>query len=931
MAKYYGYQLRIDSTLNWYASNPRLALGEPGIDINLLRFKIGNGIDRWNELPYMNSDIYQLFDKEHKEVADKIADTRSLINANKLTCDQGIADLRQEFRTQDKDLKQRMTAVETRQENYESSLTGKFEDTKAKVSAGLLEFNETRDTLSTRMDVIAGQATNDTEVLDARVDAENVTHPNLGHAMRSLHNEVLGLGRELSESEYALEQEKQARQAAISTHDTELSELRDGVQKAADVAERLRESTNANAEGILSTALLLHGEIERGRELSTRLDDETAEREQETSGLSADIESLRGALGTEKTEREVSDNSLREAVNNETAARKSKCEELRKSIQGTSDELDTEITARKADDAQLRESQREASEYLKGELDALASSVDTELITERSEREAQDNELLRGITGTREDYTARANSQQEQLNEVAGVLLDTSMLLRTESLTRLKTDEEIRENISSVNEGLTQETATRKRETSELSTKLDTEITARKADNAQMRREVESVAENDFVRDEFLQGQINEASGVILENTLAVQELDAGLSAERTQREEQADELYRELQEQKAALQETHLHLEHEESSRLEGYEALKGEIDTLAEAVLSGQISFSALVSELHERVYDMNEALSAEKHEREQEDERSRESQHSFREHLQEQVNETASEVLRQDIELFEMTRKNREGNASLRDELQARGEFLQEQNDLLSGEILRMNFSVLNERAQREAGDTALQKEISDESSERVSEAETLGRLLIERAEHQQGQIDETAAQSLQNSLEIYGLKHDTQDLGERADRNAERISRLSADFPQQSKIRREYEVGLQEQINDLSVLALRRMLEEREKDGKQQKELSRLEASLREKAESLQEQSNDIAFSNLRAMLNDYERSEKLKARLGVIEGALTENGLLEDDSAPPATNSDIDSMIDGIFSGQTSDTAQEEDEEFALMLDEIFGE
>ena len=888
MAKYYGYQLRIDSTLNWYASNPRLALGEPGIDINLLRFKIGNGIDRWNELPYMNSDIYQLFDKEHKEVADKIADTRSLINANKLTCDQGIADLRQEFRTQDKDLKQRMTAVETRQENYESSLTGKFEDTKAKVSAGLLEFNETRDTLSTRMDVIAGQATNDTEVLDARVDAENVTHPNLGHAMRSLHNEVLGLGRELSESEYALEQEKQARQAAISTHDTELSELRDGVQKAADVAERLRESTNANAEGILSTALLLHGEIERGRELSTRLDDETAEREQETSGLSADIESLRGALGTEKTEREVSDNSLREAVNNETAARKSECEELRKSIQGTSDELDTEITARKADDAQLRESQREASEYLKGELDALASSVDTELITERSEREAQDNELLRGITGTREDYTARANSQQEQLNEVAGVLLDTSMLLRTESLTRLKTDEEIRENISSVNEGLTQETATRKRETSELSTKLDTEITARKADNAQMRREVESVAENDFVRDEFLQGQINEASGVILENTLAVQELDAGLSAERTQREEQADELYCELQEQKAALQETHLHLEHEESSRLEGYEALKGEIDTLAEAVLSGQISFSALVSELHERVYDMNEALSAEKHEREQEDERSRESQHSFREHLQEQVNETASE-------------------------------------------ILRMNFSVLNERAQREAGDTALQKEISDESSERVSEAETLGRLLIERAEHQQGQIDETAAQSLQNSLEIYGLKHDTQDLGERADRNAERISRLSADFPQQSKIRREYEVGLQEQINDLSVLALRRMLEEREKDGKQQKELSRLEASLREKAESLQEQSNDIAFSNLRAMLNDYERSEKLKARLGVIEGALTENGLLEDDSAPPATNSDIDSMIDGIFSGQTSDTAQEEDEEFALMLDEIFGE
>ena len=64
MAEYTIVQVKRDSTLNWYASNPRLALGEPGVDMDLHRFKIGNGIDRWNELPYMDDDLYTLLDKQ---------------------------------------------------------------------------------------------------------------------------------------------------------------------------------------------------------------------------------------------------------------------------------------------------------------------------------------------------------------------------------------------------------------------------------------------------------------------------------------------------------------------------------------------------------------------------------------------------------------------------------------------------------------------------------------------------------------------------------------------------------------------------------------------------------------------------------------------------------------------------------------------------
>ena len=52
-------RLRRDSTINWTGNNPRLGLGEIGIDMDLHRAKIGNGIDGWNELPYLDNDFYE--------------------------------------------------------------------------------------------------------------------------------------------------------------------------------------------------------------------------------------------------------------------------------------------------------------------------------------------------------------------------------------------------------------------------------------------------------------------------------------------------------------------------------------------------------------------------------------------------------------------------------------------------------------------------------------------------------------------------------------------------------------------------------------------------------------------------------------------------------------------------------------------------------
>lgn len=46
-------QLRRDLAAVWTMANPILGQGEPGVEIDTNRVKIGNGILEWNNLPYI--------------------------------------------------------------------------------------------------------------------------------------------------------------------------------------------------------------------------------------------------------------------------------------------------------------------------------------------------------------------------------------------------------------------------------------------------------------------------------------------------------------------------------------------------------------------------------------------------------------------------------------------------------------------------------------------------------------------------------------------------------------------------------------------------------------------------------------------------------------------------------------------------------------
>ncbi len=433
MAEYTIVQVKRDSTLNWYASNPRLALGEPGVDMDLHRFKIGNGIDRWNELPYMDNDLYNLLDEQQQKTADDVQSLLNRILANKLDADQKYNALTSEVRNTSRDLTGRMSTVEReqaeyqeklteRQQEYEEALTGDFEDTKAEVQAGLDEFSETRDQLTTRMNVIAGQTTEDTEVLDARVDADYHTHPNLGENIRNIHaqlkeavqtsaqtkaghdTEIAGL-KSADEAETqariaADEAEKAERLAGYQEHATELLRLEDAREKLSTRDEFLQEQADANAEGILRTELLLSSEMLRTREELARVNAQTA---------------------SEQQARATADRTLQQALDAEKAARTSAVEALGERLDVEAErisqaEADIQARAQESKDIRIETGERleglsdvhsRRDEFLQEQTDELTGLVMSEML--------QNREKFRAV---QEDIHSEANERHNSDEQI---------------------------------------------------------------------------------------------------------------------------------------------------------------------------------------------------------------------------------------------------------------------------------------------------------------------------------------------------------------------------------------------------------------------------------------------------------------------------------------------------------------------------------
>ena len=165
------------------------------------------------------------------------------------------------------------------------------------------------------MDAIAGQATEDTEILDARVDAKYQTHPNLGHNIRSIHQEVREAKEEYTEGLRTATAQIAGLKANDEIFGAELTRQVDTGEKLARHDEFLQEQLNENAEGLLQVGVMLSGEIQHSKgqdkELSTlkvNLETEQAAREQEAAQIREDIrvETSARRLEDEQTREELS-------------------------------------------------------------------------------------------------------------------------------------------------------------------------------------------------------------------------------------------------------------------------------------------------------------------------------------------------------------------------------------------------------------------------------------------------------------------------------------------------------------------------------------------------------------------------------------------------------------------------------------------------
>jgi len=51
------FRFKGSEAANWTSYNPILASREPGIETDTLKMKVGNGVDLWTDLPYINGEV----------------------------------------------------------------------------------------------------------------------------------------------------------------------------------------------------------------------------------------------------------------------------------------------------------------------------------------------------------------------------------------------------------------------------------------------------------------------------------------------------------------------------------------------------------------------------------------------------------------------------------------------------------------------------------------------------------------------------------------------------------------------------------------------------------------------------------------------------------------------------------------------------------
>lgn len=307
---------------------------------------------------------------------------------------------------------------------------------------GVIE--DKQDSLETRLDTILEGVTEDSEILDARVDAQYEVHPNLGHNVRNLHRLILGLGDEIiyegSEFQGLLRQfsdlanaQLQGELNSLEAHELRKFEIKQEASSRFQGDAGIQSQVDLLAQNDIKNALARKTERETSR---AEYDAEIRTRQQNDEALQGEIDTLSKAqisqalnAKSEAESRRKNDSDIREAINAETQSRISAHEEISRRVQKNS--------------ADIQQVQRKINE------------ADNTLAQEISARQQNDNAEF----SQRIEYD---EALQVQINQLANSILQNAITFRDsierrkleieqEILTRSKNDEELH---SRLNESL---------------------------------------------------------------------------------------------------------------------------------------------------------------------------------------------------------------------------------------------------------------------------------------------------------------------------------------------------------------------------------------------------------------------------------------------------------------------------------------------
>lgn len=133
--------------------------------------------------------------------------------------------------------------------------------------------------IAARFNALIGKDTEDMEILDARVDGDNVEHPILGDAIRHIHQQT---HKEIAQFDFDIQQQTQANALANLENTLGLNKERRERQgdisqiynEISNVDEELNKQSNTNAQGVIENALTISKEIDNRKASSERAQEE---------------------------------------------------------------------------------------------------------------------------------------------------------------------------------------------------------------------------------------------------------------------------------------------------------------------------------------------------------------------------------------------------------------------------------------------------------------------------------------------------------------------------------------------------------------------------------------------------------------------------------------------------------------------------------